>query len=117
MNSSDLYRSYTLVRISVLPQENNRGMFIEQYWVGSPFTQWVKILNGTHITKEGFTLFHGTVGLSDTKVFYIIFVNPVTPTGDQDRIPLTISIQWTGGQVDRWTGDENKEKYQLGNFY
>ena len=92
-------------------------MLIEQYWVGSPFTQWVKILNGTHITKEGFTLFHGTVGLSDTKVFYIIFVNPVTPTGDQDRIPLTISIQWTGGQVDRWTGDENKEKYQLGNYY
>ena len=101
MNSSDLYRSYKLVQISVLPQENNRGMFIEQYWVGSPFTQWVKILNGTHITKEGFTLFHRTVGLSDTKAFYIIFVKPVTPTGDQDIISLTISIQWTGGQVMR----------------
>lgn len=25
---------YKLVRISVLPKENNRGMFIEQYWVG-----------------------------------------------------------------------------------
>ena len=52
MNSSDLYRSYKLVQISVLLQENNRGMFIEQYWVGSPFTQWVKILNGTHISKR-----------------------------------------------------------------